>query len=278
VDRLAIVVICNGTDLGALRVHDRLRRSGAPAVLVTADELCLAPWWRHEPGIGTEIILGNGLRLTDAVIGAVFNRLDAVDPPQFLLGRPDGREYAQAEMHALLLSWLETLGQRVINRPSAMLLAGMRLTRVEERLALHRSGMATARMAVATSARRLPANDMSARAYCPDDPYATPTETSVAALAGGPIMLEPRGGRERRAVVVGNWSRPDSMPEQIRAQAIEIMRDRGIAVGELQMWQANHSITFVRAIDCMPALGHDEEVEAVSQLLIMTAAQVPSVR
>jgi hypothetical protein len=55
-------------------------------------------------------------------------------------------------------------------------------------------------------------------------------------------------------------------------QVIGMMKARGILIGELDGWCGADGSVRVRAMDCLPALEHDEDIETASELLIGVAS------
>jgi len=114
---MKFLILAHRSDVSAIAVAAALCRrhpSGA-CRLVTAEELVLAPRWAHHldaNGIGSQVRLHDGTTLDSAETGVVLHRLHSLDLPQF--GGAD-RDYAVAEMSALLQSWLEGFPCPVIN-------------------------------------------------------------------------------------------------------------------------------------------------------------------
>ena len=150
------VVLADPDDRGALLVARALRLRGVPLALVSVDQLLLAPIWSHDPLGGSRIVLGNGIELTDRTIGVVFCRFCGIDPPQFRRAAARDRAYAQEEFHALILSWLAGLGERVRNRPHPASLAGMQCSRLEDLLRSAQRTGSPHGFAAASHARHLP--------------------------------------------------------------------------------------------------------------------------
>ena len=162
------LVLAHPTDETGIAVASLLRqRHGASAVeLRNSEELLLAPHWDHRvsaAGVRTEIRMGDGAFLAGNAPSVIFNRIGFVDPPQFLGAAAVDRDYARMEMFALLLSWLNSPGCPVINRPASSALAGSvyrapmwyRLAQI--------SGLTTFDLMATSSTRRFPAGRTAAR-------------------------------------------------------------------------------------------------------------------
>jgi hypothetical protein len=111
------LILTHRSDVSAVAVAAALsRRHPAGACrLVTAEELILAPGWAHRVdacGVGSRVRLHDGMVLDSGETGAVLHRLYSLDLPRF--GHAH-RDYAFAEMSALLQSWLKGLPCPVFN-------------------------------------------------------------------------------------------------------------------------------------------------------------------
>ncbi|MBL9175148.1 MAG: hypothetical protein JNL10_16535 [Verrucomicrobiales bacterium] len=98
-----------------------------PVRHVTGTQLALARRWEHrlegEVAV-SRVTLADGTILESNLLRGVVNRLQAI-PPEFTLGmRAADRDYGLQEAHALLLSWLRSLGCPVVNPVSPGGLSG----------------------------------------------------------------------------------------------------------------------------------------------------------
>jgi hypothetical protein len=122
------VVLCRDDDQDADWLRDGLRRHGlAPLDLVTASQLAHGAKWEHRvgsAGVRTRIVLADGTVLDSAGLRGVVNRVHWLGAEGYLGASAADRDYATAELGALGLSWLAGLGDRVVNRPSPIGLAG----------------------------------------------------------------------------------------------------------------------------------------------------------
>ncbi len=107
-----ILILCNDVDEVALRLHGKLRDRSPDALLVTAADLLFAPYWRHmltADGLAsTEIRLLNGTVIRSEEVQAAYSRLSYPQAVHFL--NETDKAYAEMEFHALLLSFLHSLG------------------------------------------------------------------------------------------------------------------------------------------------------------------------
>lgn len=130
------LILCHADDRSAVRIYCALRkRLGISKVeVVSGEELALAPRWTHRIESGsshTELLLADGRRIRSDRVGLVFQRLQQIPLPQFDHSKPDDRDYASAEMHALLLSWLADFPCPVVNGAGPRGLCGTNRSRLE---------------------------------------------------------------------------------------------------------------------------------------------------
>jgi hypothetical protein len=204
------LVLCHIDDRSAVRVYCSLRkRLGADAVeLVSGEELALAPRWSHavDSGrVGTELTLADGRRLQTDRMGVVFQRIRQLDMPQFARAKPDDREYAVAEMQALLLSWLAGLSCPVVNRAGPRGLCGADRSRLEWMKLAASAGLPTRGCELASEARRFPRPDflphLAINGTGAEDP---PPILRPQLLGRAPVQyLEPVEGPHRHVLVAG---------------------------------------------------------------------------
>lgn len=138
------------------------QRRPRPRVLLVHDvALARARWW-HEvgTGAGSAVELRDGTVLTDdparssgRPLGAVVCRLAGVVPPQFVRSTTADREYAGAELTALLASWLRSLRCPVLNEPSPAGLGGVCWGSVQWAAHAAAAGFAVSAVRLSSSAR-----------------------------------------------------------------------------------------------------------------------------
>ncbi len=153
------MTVAHAGDLLAARVNALLGRRfpGASRQLVSVEELVSAGEWHHalRDGVASSSVrLASGLVLGDAEPFLMFNRIRQVVVPRFAAADDYDRAYACSEMHALLLSWLHSLGPRVINPPSPLALPGRQYSRIEALHAAARAGLEVAHYGFSTDPRR----------------------------------------------------------------------------------------------------------------------------
>jgi hypothetical protein len=122
------LVLGQHDDVEARFVADGLReRADQPVRLVTDATLVHDCRWDLRVGTGGAVArleLGDGTVLDPTTVDGVVNRLCWLGAEAFAGASARDREYAGAELFALGLGWLESLGGRVVNRPAGSGLAG----------------------------------------------------------------------------------------------------------------------------------------------------------
>jgi len=222
---MTILILAEPHDATAHRVAALARQAySTPAVRVVSSlEIARAPRWSHEvgaDGVATHVRLVDGTTLRSGDIAGVFNRLWPVPASAFTSFDPTDREYAQAEMHALLVSWLASLTCPVINRASPHSLCGSPWSHVKWRIAAGRAGLETLPIRLTTSQRRYPPRNMMRVADLGSAVIATPDLSPLSSTGPG-IFVDPVGERTASIVVVGNsvW------PESLSPHECDLLRD-----------------------------------------------------
>jgi hypothetical protein len=122
-----LLVLAGLDDAPALWFAHALRRRGDACTIVTSEVLSFACRRSHRVGmrgVRSVVELADGTVLDDTSVHGVLNRLPA--PPDLAWRRASApeRQYAAAELHAFVMSWLAALPCPVRNRPSEECLAG----------------------------------------------------------------------------------------------------------------------------------------------------------
>jgi len=119
-------------------------RTDRPVVLLTAGVLVHDCRWEHRvssTGASSRLLLGDGTVVDSTEVAAVCNRLGWLGAEGFDGASERDAEYAGGELYALGLSWLESLGPRVLNRPAATGLSGSWRTEGQWRLLARSVGL-----------------------------------------------------------------------------------------------------------------------------------------
>lgn len=278
--RIRFLVLAHAGDRGAAAVAAGLsRRHGAGAVeLVSADELMLATRWTHRLGGGTEphsqVTLPDGSRIDSDRVGVTFNRLCAVDLPSFDRGAGRDRDYALAEMHALLASWLASLPCPVVNRGDAGGLSGDSRGRSAWLTLARRVGFPIRTYVSTDNARRF-----GARGYVSCSAPTLPTQwargpllpTPRHLLGSGPGVFLEEVGEEARSLFCAGRLLVGACPDGWDLAVAELQRRSGLAVLELRHAAAANGRGAagrrVCDIDPFPAIDTAEKLSAVLRLL-----------
>lgn len=116
----SVLILAHATDSGAGSVAARLMdRLGPGRVRVVRPEsLSLAKWSHRVDRQGranTYLVVPNQEPFEDRQIGAVFNRIRYLPVTRFQSASPKDREYAGAELQAVVASWLAGFGHRAVH-------------------------------------------------------------------------------------------------------------------------------------------------------------------
>lgn len=121
----AVIIIAHATDASVVPVASLLKdRLGPEKVRIIRPEiLSLARWSHHIDRNGRAITRVRWPRsrdlpgldeLDDSAVGAVLNRIRCLSVVRFRRANAKDRDYAYAEMQALILGWLEGYGHRAV--------------------------------------------------------------------------------------------------------------------------------------------------------------------
>jgi hypothetical protein len=258
------MVLAHAHDTGASRVVGRLTELRGPSsVTVVRPEALGLARWKHcvsaSGGTHTEILLPGGVPICSADVVVAFNRLQYLPVPRFSRAAPRDRDYAGAELQALVASWLLSLGERVINLVGPR---GQSRGPITHRgwLALAvRAGLPVARSARATAGRMLP--------------FPMPRERLTGcAWPGGargpaPAELVPDGSQSGSVLVVGDDAL-GPLAERFGPACVALARLAECAVLDVR-FVASRDGPVVHIVDAIPPLLEDSKSEAVAELLAL---------
>jgi hypothetical protein len=116
----AIVVLAHAPDSGAASVVAWLARELGPEIVrvVRPEALSRARWSHHIDAHGrasTRLTLPDAEPLVSAEASAVLNRIRYLPMPGFRRASAKDRDYAGAELQAVVASWLASFGDRAIH-------------------------------------------------------------------------------------------------------------------------------------------------------------------
>lgn len=151
----SVVVLAHAGDAGATGVVSALATRVDPrrVVVVRPADLCRARWSHRvsESGaVSTRLGLPDGRVLHDREVGAVLHRLTYLPLARFATATARDRDYARAELHALVGSWLLGLGTRVLGSVSAYGEASGPVSPLAALAHAGRCGLPVARLGIAT--------------------------------------------------------------------------------------------------------------------------------
>jgi len=160
--------------------------------------------------------------VVDEATDLIISRLSSIPPAR--QATKERQEYADAETYAVALSWLAGLGDRVLNRPNPMGLAGRQPDVLSLAVLAAEVGLSTPRLRLATNGVSIAPPGWDRQNWSGSTvPVAVPTQTSpagipplpmpamftepvelltVAAVAGGRVVGAPLGLDERTSALV----------------------------------------------------------------------------
>jgi hypothetical protein len=159
-NRMRLLILGSPFDTVARGLGERMRRRHGDAAVAhrTLEDLAAARWVHRlgAAGVATDVTFADGTSLTGFAPTTVFNRLEFVPTLLFTRMATRDRDYARTEFYALALSWLNSLGEIVVNRPAPSGLAGPNLRAWQWMSLAARVGLLPFPAAATTSARHLP--------------------------------------------------------------------------------------------------------------------------
>lgn len=123
-----IVILCHPDDGAALWLGQTMRSLGVRRVeLVTVEQLVYSRrivYRLTDAGSSGSIELADGRKLEPEAIAGVINRFRYLPTQHFATAKPEDRAYAEAELSAFLLAWINGVAGRVVNPPLPFALGG----------------------------------------------------------------------------------------------------------------------------------------------------------
>ncbi len=154
-----VVIVAGSADGGAASLVQALLARGSPPTVVEPSWLAGARWTHALDTSGraaTTIGLPDGRWIRDGEVGAVLCRAPAVPQPRFARSPAADRDYASAELGALVVSWLRGLGDRVVNDVDGISPVGPSWAPWRALDEARQAGLPVAPSLVATSGRLVP--------------------------------------------------------------------------------------------------------------------------
>ena len=199
------LVLCMNVDEAAVWAHARLRElDPGPVELVTDLDLVRARWDHRVGRAGTRTIvsLADGRVIDSREIRGAVNRFLVVPPALLAPIAAADRDYAAAELSALLVSWLAGLDGRVLNPASARGLSGAWRPRSEWATLASAAGLPTATVRTVTDGPppgSVGAGDRRERGGWHDWPPFAPLGEDVIVVGGAVFAHVPLTAGLRRA-------------------------------------------------------------------------------
>lgn len=123
-----IVILCHPGDAAALWLAGTMRElGGGPVELVSVEELVYSRrivFRLSDVGSSGSIVLADGRTLRPETIAGLVNRVSYLPTQHFARAVSEDRAYAEAELNAFLLAWINGVAGRVINPPLPFALGG----------------------------------------------------------------------------------------------------------------------------------------------------------
>jgi hypothetical protein len=181
-------------------------RADRPVEWITAGTLIHDCRWEHRissTGASSRLLLGDGTIVDSSEVGGVLNRLNWLGAEGFGGASERDGEYAGAELYALGLSWLESLGPKVLNRPTGSGFAGAWRTEGQWRLLARSVGLpvvAYERDGTEPATPAVPGDDGDRPVLVVDgevfDEAAAPSPELAAPVRSGLVALQRASGRD----------------------------------------------------------------------------------
>lgn len=267
-----IVILAHDDDADAALLLKALQQAqpDLQSCIVRPEALTLARWHHevdHKGHAKTRIRLPNRMELSDESVGCVLNRLRYVTHPGFARAAQRDRDYANAELQALVCSWLAGLGRKVINPvlpygvPAAASTRRWLCTASEH-------GLPVARNIIATSGRLLgtpqPGEHLLPRLYWPGG-----TD-----LTCGPAPAEltiNQQGVQSFILVAGGGVR-GALASKFGEACLALARQTRHRLLELQFVCVNAHARLVR-VESIPRLHNPDVIDAIVRLLTDVALE-----
>jgi hypothetical protein len=259
-----ILVLAHMQDRGAAAVARTLAaRHGADAVCdITPAELARPRRWTHTVDangrVDGELVLMSGRRVESARIECALNRIRTLSPPAFVRAGERERDYAAAELQALLVSWLAGLGRPVVHAPGGVGPVAARSRRQWLAGAI-RAGIPVAREIAATSDRLVPSELRPALAVVGRSP-------GTANVAGQPVEARDATRHGQWRVLVAGERVHGPLPGGIARRCRELARDGACGLLGLTFAGASRRPRLVD-VDPFPPLLDEASASAAADLL-----------
>ena len=267
-----VVVLAHSHDRGAAAVAARLSADlGPDDVTVVRPEALGLGRWSHRlgstPDVQTDLRLLSGIEISSSSVSCLFNRLQYLPSPRFSGASPRDRDYAAAELQALVASWLYSLGPRVVN-PSGPRGQAQGPGSRRGWLALAAGcGLPVARSVAATAGRMIDAPLPGERIRLRE-----PWPAGVRGAAPVEGEWDPPTGSEDETLLVAGDEVVGPLGDIFGARCREVARRAGCTLLEFRFGRIGGELAILE-IDPLPSLANPATVVATADLLLATAGQ-----
>jgi len=228
------LVVGQDGDVEARWIAKELRaRTDRPVELIEASTLAHDCRWEHRiggAGASSRLVVGHDTVVDSARVDGVVNRLTWLGADGFLGASHRDRDYATGELYALGLSWLESLGPCVLNRPTGIGLSGAWRTPGKWRALARSVGLPIV-------------------PYGSDDGWDSPGDVD-----------------DQVVIVLDGEVLDDGLPPEVGAGLIELQRVSGLDLLEARL-TAGGALRTVSFLACLSRLG-DRVADAVHTALV----------
>jgi len=275
-DRSGLVILVHRGDDGAARLAAEVTRRGTAELRVVTDhELASRARFVHIPRTGARegasapspdgVWLDDDTELSSATLGCVYSRLVMLPSPGF--SSESDREYAAAELHALIASWLHGLGRTVVNPVSPLGLAGAMHDLVTTITHAQAAGLAVPRIRMVSNDAKA-GSDQTLHRWELRDGWLPSTLDHLTPAVGPPlgqpaVLVEPLDPARCRVLVTGDQATgaPDGLSESCRSLA----RISGLEVCEVVLAHTQKSSRLVCiGVDPLPRLADSGHIVALA--------------
>lgn len=266
------VVLAHAHDLGATAVAAQLSTCFGPHdVTVVRPETLGLGRWSHRLGstseVQTVLILPSGMAIASSAVSCLFNRLQYLPSPRFSRASPKDRNYASAELQAIVASWLSSLGSRVVNPAGPRGQARGPISRRGWLALAADCELPVARSLAATTGKMIQATLPGERIRLRESWLAGPR---------GPVPVEvepdPVTGDEEETLLVAGDRVVGALADSYGTRCRAVARRSGCTLLEFRFRRLNGAFV-VGEIDPFPLLAHAEAAIATAELLLETAAR-----
>jgi hypothetical protein len=261
-----VVILAHSGDTSAAAIAARVSAAlGPKAVTVLRPEQLGLATWSHRVistgGATTELRWASGRHLRSSQIACLLNRMAYVPTPRFSKAPRKDREYADAELQALVVSWLAGLGTAAINPVNSRAQARGTLSGRGWLALAAAQGLPVATFSLATAGRMIakpPAGIVRLKQYWPGG-----FNGPMPAEAGLHLAMMDSGD----AILVTGDQACGSLAGEFGERCVAVARCAGCSLLEFRFSRVARQ-TVLCTIDPLPPLSEPWALDAVARLLV----------